>query len=111
MMTDCPECDGLGWTGVTQPRCCGRSDWECGGRGCTGPEPELVQEQCEYCRGSGTVEDDEEEVPPFDEGPASVDERAERQDAEERLGPKDASAVAGDSRTDAQPPQEQSNAR
>lgn len=63
----CPECDGLGWIAVAAPRCCQRSEWECGGRGCTGPEPDQEQEQCEFCRGSGTVEDDGEEIPPFDD--------------------------------------------
>jgi hypothetical protein len=53
---ECPECGGAGWTVGTDTRCCGRSDYECGGRGCTGPEPEQVQEQCEYCQGSGFID-------------------------------------------------------
>jgi DnaJ-class molecular chaperone len=59
----CPECDGAGWVPGIETRCCGRSDWECGGRGCTGPEPEQVQEQCEYCRGSGEIAASGEEIP------------------------------------------------
>lgn len=49
----CPECDGNGWIAVEVPRCCGRSEWECGGRGCTGPEPDQEQEQCALCQGTG----------------------------------------------------------
>lgn len=52
----CPECDGMGWTIGVEPRCCGRSDWECGGRGCTGPEPEQVQEPCAACQGTGAID-------------------------------------------------------
>ena len=51
----CSDCEGKGWHAVASPRCCGRSDWECGGRGCTGPEPEWEQEQCEACQGTGVV--------------------------------------------------------
>lgn len=51
----CPHCDGRGWYGETQPRCCGGSDWECGAAGCTGPDPEHVQVQCEACLGTGEV--------------------------------------------------------
>lgn len=48
---DCPECGGLGWFAANG--CCGRSDWECGGRGCTGPV--MVQEQCMSCGGCGQI--------------------------------------------------------
>jgi hypothetical protein len=69
--TPCPECGGEGWTPVpvAVPRCCGGSEWECGGMGCTGPEQEWEQqqEQCEYCRGSGAVLTSGEEPPTFEE--------------------------------------------
>lgn len=42
----CGNCGGEGWTVVVVPRCCGRAEYECGGRGCTGPEPEEEQERC-----------------------------------------------------------------
>lgn len=48
----CNECQGTG-LGRIVPRCCRRSDWECGARGCTGPEPE--QEPCEMCGGAGAI--------------------------------------------------------
>jgi hypothetical protein len=51
----CPECAGDGWIVDVDAECCGRSDWECGGRGCTGPEQVQVQVQCLYCGGSGEV--------------------------------------------------------
>jgi hypothetical protein len=70
----CPECDGCGWVigvGVElEDRCCGMSDWECGGRGCTGPRQEQVQVQvqelCERCHGAGEVARDTDGSP---EGP------------------------------------------
>ena len=49
---ECPQCQGSGMGDIT-PRCCHRSQWECGGRGCIGPEPE--QQQCEWCGGSGRM--------------------------------------------------------
>lgn len=52
---DCPHCDGLGWHGETQAECCNNSNWECGGRGCTGPEPVHVQVQCQACDATGVV--------------------------------------------------------
>lgn len=51
----CPECDGCGWIVITVPACCRRSEWECGGRGCTGPEPEQAQDSCPACQGTGTL--------------------------------------------------------
>ncbi len=42
----CPNCEGVGWTVDVQPRCCNGLNWECGGRGCTGPEQEQVQVEC-----------------------------------------------------------------
>lgn len=51
----CGVCTGDGWVIGTETRCCGGSEYECGGRGCTGPEPEQVQEQCEACGGTGYV--------------------------------------------------------
>lgn len=66
---DCPECDGRGWVSVTVSRCCSRSEYECGGRGCTGPEPEEEQDGCSFCRGFGAVEDAGEEVPAFEAEP------------------------------------------
>lgn len=53
----CPECDGNGWTVITVPRCCGRSDWECGASGCTGPDPHQEQEQCPHCQGTGQLQE------------------------------------------------------
>lgn len=55
----CPDCNGQGWypVPVSVTRCCGGSDWECGGRGCTGPvqDWEQEQEQCERCFATGDV--------------------------------------------------------
>lgn len=42
----CPNCDDLGYTVRSVPRCCGGSDWECGASGCTGPIEDYEQEQC-----------------------------------------------------------------
>jgi hypothetical protein len=60
----CPDCCGDGWVvgiGVEMREgCCGGSDWECGGRGCTGPvaiqEQVQIQEQCEACWGTGNAQ-------------------------------------------------------
>lgn len=49
----CPECTGVGWIAVSVNRCCGRSEWECGGRGCVGPVEDQEQEPCFTCQGSG----------------------------------------------------------
>jgi hypothetical protein len=54
---DCPECDGNGWVVGSDIDCCGQSDWECGGRGCVGPEQIQVQEQCAQCGGGGIIEE------------------------------------------------------
>lgn len=55
----CPDCAGDGWVlGVgTDTECCGGSEYECGGRGCTGPQEVQVQvqEPCERCRGTGEI--------------------------------------------------------
>lgn len=55
----CPECEGRGWLVVerTEPRCCGLAQFECGGAGCQGPEPEAVEEQvgCSTCYGFGAI--------------------------------------------------------
>lgn len=49
----CTRCSG---TGVdSEPKCCGGSQWECGERGCTGPE----QQACRDCNGFGFVYDED----------------------------------------------------
>lgn len=48
---DCPECNGVGWT--CEAVCCGRAHDVCGGRGCTGPDPEQVG--CDNCNGTGRL--------------------------------------------------------
>ncbi len=59
----CPECGGAGWVVGSETICCGRSDWECGGRGCSGPEQGQVQEGCEYCRGEGVLPRSPDQTP------------------------------------------------
>lgn len=51
----CGRCQGSGTDPHWRAVCCQRSDWECGGRGCTGPEP--MQEPCQDCGGYGKVPD------------------------------------------------------
>ena len=69
---ECPDCGGMGFTVITVPACCMGSDWECGGRGCTGPIQDQEQEGCAACQAIGyrPMTDDER------------DERAEREDME-----------------------------
>lgn len=59
MREPCQECDAQGWVvgTQTQPECCGRCEFECGGAGCTGPVPVQVQTQelCPRCGGSGEI--------------------------------------------------------
>jgi hypothetical protein len=56
---DCPTCEGQGWVvGIdTDQQCCGRSDWECGGQGCVGPDQIQiqVQEPCGACFATGKI--------------------------------------------------------
>lgn len=51
----CPGCGGDGHVGQIQHGCCGLSQWECGGRGCTGPVPVNEQIQCRQCQGTGCI--------------------------------------------------------
>ena len=59
MSETCETCGGSGFVMVPVPktvyRCCGRAGYECGGLGCTGPEPEQDVEYegavCETCGG------------------------------------------------------------
>lgn len=59
MLKSCPTCEGGGQVQiqVTVPRCCGRAEHECGGRGCTGPEPDVDVDVdgCPDCGGSGLI--------------------------------------------------------
>lgn len=67
-MIECRHCDGVGWIVDVDTRCCGRSEYECGGRGCTGAEPEQIQLQCECCGGTGkTNHSQEHRQPPVSE--------------------------------------------
>lgn len=54
---ECMDCAGDGWVvGYNlEAGCCGGSQWECGGRGCTGAIPIEVQvrQECEACEGTG----------------------------------------------------------
>lgn len=51
----CPDCDGKGYQIHGEAACCGQAvNWECGGRGCTGPYETPVQFECEGCQGTGT---------------------------------------------------------
>ena len=45
----CGRCNGSGIDPEWEAKCCGNCEWECGGTGCTGPEPEQVP--CSDCGG------------------------------------------------------------
>lgn len=51
----CPHCGGEGFFAEGGQRCCGNAEWECGGRGCTGPFDDYQQVLCEGCNGTGLV--------------------------------------------------------
>lgn len=68
-LSKCPECAGEGWVPKAIHRCCGGSQNSCMGRGCTGPVGEWIQEQCEYCLGSGRIAASNEHIPPMEEVP------------------------------------------
>lgn len=58
---DCNECGGCGMVMVPHeiivPRCCGRAEQECGGCGCTGPEPDVELEyETEPCPACNALE-------------------------------------------------------
>jgi hypothetical protein len=53
MQAQCDSCKGSGIDPTWGRQCCRRARNECGGRGCTGPEPS--QEPCEECGGGGVV--------------------------------------------------------
>lgn len=64
-MQTCTRCDGTGIDPVPAPVCCRRAMDECGGRGCSGPEPE--QQPCADCGGYGR----------FPDAPTEADGRAD----------------------------------
>ena len=57
----CLRCGGRGTDPEVQPKCCGRCESECGGRGCTGPEPE--QAACRDCGGTGIYQHSTKDAP------------------------------------------------
>lgn len=63
----CDRCHGSGIDPTWKSVCCNRATSECGGLGCTGPEPE--EQQCSDCNGGG-------ELPDMDE-PPNVDVRGD----------------------------------
>ncbi len=54
----CPYCEGNGWYPGEEAACCQRFEWECGGRGCSGPVQVQTQVQCERCYGAALEEGD-----------------------------------------------------
>ena len=59
-MSNCHRCKGDGVDPECVPICCGRCTWECGGSGCTGPDP--GQQPCRDCGGSGFDQADESAI-------------------------------------------------
>lgn len=49
----CRECNGFGVDPEPIAVCCAQSEFECGGRGCTGPDAD--QQPCRRCGGEGYV--------------------------------------------------------
>ena len=61
----CETCGGTGLIEIQVPHmeCCQRAEFECGGRGCTGPieSSHLDQDYCHDCHGTGKGGEDEAE--------------------------------------------------